>query len=135
MTMRSSVGVIDAERRSALALAAVALAALALSLVLAFVSTRLHFPAARSSVARPAADRHAVAPARGTQAAPRLRMPTVAPPVLAGSPVLPNDGRPASLWTLLAPWALGVDALALVGLAAALAVHRSARRRRRGARA
>ena len=134
--MRSSAGVIDAERRSALGLAAVALAALALSLVLAFASTRLHRAAAPGDGAlAPSADTRSGAPAQRTKAAPPIAMPTARAGGFArrGDAELATDVKPKSLWTLLAPWALGADALAVLGLAAVLAVRRSARRRR-GAR-
>jgi hypothetical protein len=128
--MQSSVGVIDAERRSAFGLAAVALAALALSLVLAFVSTLFHHTAARGDGARrPPAQTRAGAPARRTNAAP-VAMPTVASTVSSGGVELAPDVKPASLWSLLTPWALAVDALAVLGMAVVLAVRHSARRRR-----
>lgn len=120
--MRSSAGVIDAERRSATALAAVALAALALSLVLAFVSTLHRQPA--PAVQRTAAVAPAATPAVATTAVPTAA-PT--PAVAVAEPV--TDRKPQPLWELLAPWALAADVVAGLGLAAVLAVRYAARRR------
>ena len=124
--MRSSVGVIDAERRSATALAAVALAALALSLLLAFVST-LHRQPDRA-VQRNTAAAPAATPAIAVTTAPTVAV-TAAPPAAVAVAEPRNDAKPQPLWALLTPWAVTADVLAALGLAALLAVRRTARRR------
>ncbi|HZW53098.1 MAG TPA: hypothetical protein VFF00_03640 [Candidatus Elarobacter sp.] len=130
--MPSSAGSNRAQRRPGLALAAVALAALALALALAYASTLQWHPRASGTAAlpeTPAARFGASAPAAttsGTRRAPATAQPVAAP---AGA----EPERATGLWTLLTPWALAVDALALLGLALALASRRAAPGRR-GAR-
>ena len=125
--MRSSAGVIDvqsparvidAERRSATALAAIALTALALSLLLAFVSTLHRQPGA-------VVQRTTVSPAVTPAAAATV---TPAPPAVAVAEPA-SAAEPQSLYELLAPWAVTADVLAMLGLAAVLALRRAARRR------
>jgi len=123
--MRLSAGSSSPERRSALALAAVALAALTLSFLLTFVSTLPLRP--RASAAAPPASAGRFG-ARPTAAA--------APPVPTALPAVPSTGSAppkATLWTLLTPWALAVDALALLGIAGIFGLRRAAARAR-GAR-
>ena len=123
--MPSSAGSNSPERRSALALTAVALAALALALLLAYASTlRPHWRAAGSEPAQ-----GGPVPRFGAQPTPA---PAGSPPATA-QPAAGAPGQAATLWTLLTPWALAIDALALVGIAVVLALRR-ALPGRRGAR-
>jgi hypothetical protein len=118
MTMLLSAGgVISPERRSALFLAVVALAALAVSLMLAFASTPAKLPGANGAGAlRKIAESRSGAEARSTN----LPVPSV--------------DKPPLLWRLLTPWALALDALAVLGMVAVLALRHGARRRRRAPR-
>ncbi len=120
--MLSSAGLHSPQLRSPLWLAAVALAALAVSLLLAFASATAPRPDANGDAAR-----------RTTAETP-IAAPAAQPP--AASTAAGADAeheQPPLLWTLLAPWAFAVDAIAVLGLAAVLIVRYNARRRR-GAR-
>ena len=96
-----------------MALAAVALAALALSLVLALVSTLPRPHAARTAAVQTAPPARFGAPPTGV---PR---PAAAPAASAAA----KPRQPATLWTLLAPPALVVDALAVLALALVFALR------------
>ena len=110
MTMPSSVGDVSNPRgRPALFLAAVALAALAVALVLAFAPV----PSQRSGTAR------------SMEAQPPIAAPIGAPPPASTSA---GTEKERGLWMLLAPWALRVDALAVLGAAVVLALHIGLRR-------
>jgi hypothetical protein len=131
--MPSSAGSSSLERRSALALAGVPLAALVLSVLLAFASAlpqRLRARGAETPL--PTAGQTRAAPAQRTT----VRTPSVAAAQPAPASTRPTGGagEPSSLWTLLAPWALAADVLALLGLVAVFALRRAARRPRRARR-
>lgn len=130
--MPSSAGSSSLERRSALALAGVPLAALVLSVLLAFASAlpqRARAPGARTPAGTTVEMRGA--PAQRT-AARTPSAPTAEPAAISAGPA-GQPGKAASLSALLAPWALAVDGVALLGLAAVLALRYTARRPR-GAR-
>jgi membrane protein implicated in regulation of membrane protease activity len=126
----SASAVTSRQDRSALYLAAVALAALAISLLLALASvalqrtTAIHHGAARPTVHQP------VVAAQPPDVQPRNAplQPPIAQP--RSRPRTPSSvaGEPPSLWTVLAPWALGVDGFAVLGMVAVLALRRGARR-------
>lgn len=116
--MPSSVGnVISPSRRAALWLAAVALTSLALALLFAYASV----PRSSDVIAGPAGDTTTVS---STVVRQRETSANGSGPAAGDA-----NENPASLAQLLAPWALGADALALAGLAAVLAVRYGARRR------
>lgn len=126
--MLSSAGsVISPQRRPALWLAAIALAALAVSLVLAFAAA----PPQRSGANGDDALRTTAQSGSNPRVAPTPALPAS---TLARSDAnLPSLAeKPPLLWTLLAPWAIAADVLAVLGLAAVLAVRHA--QRRRGAR-
>jgi hypothetical protein len=102
-----------------LALGALALAALAISLLLAFASVTAPLP--KAPTAAPAAQPLAVSTAAGGGVMHENEVGRGA----AGN----GPSRPPLLWALLTPWALAVDALAVLGLAAVLIVRYTARRR------
>ncbi|GEM_PF-1979585 len=119
--MPSSSGSLSPQAQSVVSLAMLALVALGLSLLLAFAA----FP-------RPQITTRAV---RHVVVAPRAHPPIALPRQNAGSqtqratvPAAPRAtaGRAGAptLWTLLLPWAIGVDALALAGFGAVLLVRR-----------
>ncbi len=116
--MPSSAGLRNPQFRSRLLLAAIPLAALAASLLLAFASAIALRAHAAGEGARPTT----VSTPLVTQATPPA-IPAIGD---AGS----ARSRPPMLWGLLAPWAFGVDAIALLGLAAVLIVRYNAPRRR-----
>jgi membrane protein implicated in regulation of membrane protease activity len=113
--------VIRREHRSALYLAAVALAALAISLVLALAPMpRWH--------SRPNSDRAVQNTANPpSEVQPRIAAP--APQPAPASTVAAVDA--SSLWNVLVPWALAVDAFAVLGIVVVLALRHPARRRPR----
>lgn len=117
----SASGVIRQVHRSGLYLAAVALAALAISLVLALAPMpRWH--------SRPNSDRavqNTANPPSDVQ--PRIAAP--APQPAPASTVAAVDA--SSLWNVLVPWALAVDAFAVLGIVVVLALRHPARRRPR----
>jgi hypothetical protein len=126
---------ISPQRQSALFLAVVALVALAVSLMLAFASAPPQRTGANGDGALHTAERRSSARARGSTAGATIVAPTAKPPAastVAGARQPPSlvDQSP-SLWTLLAPWALAVDALAVLGMAAVLTLRHGTRRRRR----
>lgn len=127
--MRSSAASNRPPGRPALPLAVVALTALALAVLVAYASTlKLHLPA--------------FAPAAGPQEGPAERFGRPAQATAGARRVVPTAQPVASvtaaeppkapvLWTLLTPWALGIDALALAGLVAVLALRGALRGARR----
>ena len=115
--MQSSPGSLDPRAQPACSLAILALVALGVSLMLAIASLprpRIETPVVQHSViATPASRQVAVPPPRTTIAEPQ-----------AAPPKVRSDGK--ELEPLLVPWAIGVDALALVGLAIVVFVSRRA---------
>jgi hypothetical protein len=109
--MRSSAGAYNPELRTPLWLGSVALAALALALLAAFVSVmpRPRFQPARSAP-------------KTTVSAPVLQ-PTIAS-VPAPSEKHP---QPSMLWPVLLPWAIGLDAVAVLGLILVFVVRSNVR--------
>lgn len=105
--MRSSAGWGSPQLRASACTAGIAVAALALSLFLAFAAQNA--PRAYVRVV-----------------APRLHIARIARIALPAH-LVPRNEHPApqrrTLWSLLAPWAVAVDALALAGLAAVFAVR------------
>jgi hypothetical protein len=96
--------------RLRLALASIALAAIALALLLAFASI---------SIPR------AIQRARTVAEIPRVAMPVPRSFVLTSpSTVTERRQAVAPLWTMLAPWALAVDAIAVVGFVIVLRMWR-----------
>jgi len=127
--MRSSAASNRPQGRPALPLAAVALTALALAALVAFASTlKLPQRASRPAAAVQAPAERFGRPAPATTAGAHRAAPT-APPVAAVSAAEPLQAP--VLWTLLTPWALGVDALAVAGLVAVLALRGAQRGARR----
>jgi hypothetical protein len=132
--MPSSAGLNNPQLRSLLWLAALPLATLAASLLLAFAVTvvpRFHWirigahrAAPQTPIAAPAARPFPASTAAGSNAGHGGD---------AGAAAANGSSEPASLWPLLTPWAITVDAVALLGLAAVLLVRNNSRRRR-GAR-
>jgi hypothetical protein len=124
--MPSSAGLNNPQLRSLLWLAAVPLVTLAASLLLAYAVTLVpHFHWIRIGV-------HRAAP-QTTIAAPAARPFPVSTAGNDAGAASAAASEPASLWALLAPWAIAVDAVALLGFAAVLMVRYSSRRGR-GAR-
>jgi membrane protein implicated in regulation of membrane protease activity len=113
--------------RSTLWLVAVALAALAVSLLLAFAAATAPRPDANGDGAR------RTTATAGTPIASHENNVGDAAGNGPSRPLPSLVDRPRPLWTLLAPWAFAVDAIAVLGLAAVLIVRYHARRRR-GAR-
>jgi hypothetical protein len=115
-------------RRAGLFLAAVALAALGAALLLAFVSALPHHRVVAGGEARPAVTEHRP----GAAADATATAPIVTPTVPHETAVTSGSGarHTATLWNLLTPWALRVDALAVLGLAPVLVLMRKSGRRR-----
>lgn len=111
--MPSLAGLYNAQVKLRLALVSIALAAMAISLLLAFASASLP---------------HRVLHASATVA----EIPSVAPPPVprnfsstGASSVTPERHQPAApLWNLLTPWALAIDAIAVLGLLGVVVVWR-----------
>ena len=105
--MQSSPGSLDPRAQPAVSLAILALVALGISLMLAIASlprARIETPVVRHSVVATPASRPIAAPP-----ATKIAEPQAAPA---------NIRSPGTeLEPLLVPWAIGVDVLALVGLA------------------
>lgn len=112
--MQSSPGSLDPRVQPAVSLAILALVALGVSLMLAIASLprpRIETPVVQHSVVATAGRGPvAVPPARA-----RIAEPVPAPPKVRGG------GE--ALGPLLIPWAIAVDALALVGLAVIVVVR------------
>ena len=126
--MRSSAASNRPQGRPALPLAAVALTALALAVLVAFASTlKLPQRASRPTAVQAPAERFG-RPAPATTAGAH-RVVSTAQPVVAASAAEPRQAP--VLWTLLTPWALGIDALALAGLVGVLALRGALRGARR----
>jgi len=117
--MRSSAASNKPQGRPALPLAAVALTALALAVLVAFVST-LELPQ-RASGPATAVQAPAERFGRPATTAGAHRVAPTAQPVAVVSAAEPRQAP--VLWTLLTPWALGIDALAVAGLVAVLALR------------
>lgn len=107
--MRSSAGAYNAELRAPLWLGSVALTALVLALAIAFI-TIIPRPKPR---AVQTSQTTTVAPAQQATAA-------------AASAAAPQN-RPVSLWSVLLPWAIGLDVAALLGLILVLVVRSNVR--------
>lgn len=105
--MRSFAGLYSPALRLRIALASLALAAVAVSLLLALASVSLP----RSTMHAP---RIAVQIPIAAATQQRVEKPAAALPGIS-----PERTQPALLWTLLTPWALAVDVIAVLGLVAA----------------
>lgn len=105
--MRSSSGAHNPELRTPLWLGGVAFGALLVALLLAFVAV---LPHPKPQIA---------APTPVTVTTPAPQTPAISAPAAASG----SQSGPSSLWPVLLPWGLGVDAAALIGLAAVLIVR------------
>ncbi len=110
--MPSSAGSYSSQLRLRLALTAIAIASVALSLVLAFAS--VYVP---NSIAQA---QQQLQQARATQQA------TIAPSDVTarGAPRTSEAQRRSVLWPLITPWALAIDAIAVVGFLVAARLWR-----------
>jgi hypothetical protein len=108
--MPSSAGSYSAQLRLRLSLTALAVAALAASLLLAFASITVPRSIERAQ--------QAVAKATIVPASTR----SVSAPIAASA--TPERDNPASLWAILTPWVLTVDAVAILGLVVAVRMWR-----------
>jgi hypothetical protein len=109
--MRSSAGAYNPELRTSLWLGAVAFAALGLALLAAFITVmpRPKFQSARSTP-------------KTTVSAPVLQPTTASVPVPSA-----KHHQPSMLWPVLFPWAIGLDAAAVLGLILVLLVRSNVR--------
>lgn len=99
--MPSFAGLYNPQIRLRLALAAIAGAALAGALLLAFVSAIVP---------------HTIVQVQ--HAATNITIPPLPHPFTSIVSATGAHEEPASLWTLLAPWALGIDLVAIAGFVA-----------------
>lgn len=111
---------ISPQYRSALFLTVVALAALAASLILAFAFAPPERPGAHDEGALP----------KTTERRSSPRAPGTTEPAARSRPLPSLVDKPPLLWTLLTPWALRVDAIAVLGMVAVLALRHGIRRRK-----
>lgn len=108
--MRSFAGLYSPALRLRIALASIAFAAIAASLLLAFASVSLPAPTVHAP---------GIAVQIPNAAATNQRAERPGP---AG--ITRQDTQPVLLWTLLTPWALAVDAIAVLGFMAARMLRR-----------